>query len=487
MVDLTKQFSIFNENHFAETAFYTLQNSRYLSYGEMNQQIIHISQLLIKNLSHPGGQKILLFLESGVDFIIGLFSIVLSQNIPVLLNNQLKTELESLKELTLTVLTDEKNLHHLKQYINIDDWTVIDINSLKKHVDYKLSLASSKLHLEYNPDDCFLYLFTSGSTGLPKLVPKTFMNLFSEVEYLKELLQVQPQDSFLPLVPSFHIYGLLFTVLLPLSSASRICLDIPFSPKSLLEDGMSNHCQYSIGNPVHYSSLLPFVHQYKKENFNKLKYAITSTMNLDPTIAKQLKDGLGISILELYGSSETGGIAYREFSKNPFWTFFPHVKHKIDKRDHTLHISSPSLSLPENQKENHRNNWYGTGDVIEDNPEQKGFVLLGRVNQIAKIGGNRVSTLEVEKVIQKLPYVKDVVVIKENVSSLGGEILVAYLVAFSEKLNKKEIIQKVKQHCRQDLADFKIPKYFRFLDQIPRGTNHKVQFHLLPKTDFSND
>ena len=210
-------------------------------------------------------------------------------------------------------------------------------------------------------------------------------------------------------------------------------------------------------------------------------------MNFDPTVAARLEDRLGISILELYGSSETGGIAYRQSSKNPYWTFFPYVKHKIDETDHTLYVSSPSVSLPEDPKANHLDNWYGTGDVIQENPDGEGFELLGRGNQIAKIGGNRVSTLEVEHLIQKSSYVKDVVVVKEDVSSLGGEILVAYLVAFTDKLDKKDIIQKIKQHCRENLPDFKIPKHFKILDQIPRGANHKVLFHLLPKTEFSND
>ena len=74
-----------------------------------------------------------------------------------------------------------------------------------------------------DPDKPFLSLFTGGSTGKPKVWSKSPRNLLAEAFYLKERFSLSDKDLFVATVPPYHIYGLLFSVLVPFVCA-RLCI-----------------------------------------------------------------------------------------------------------------------------------------------------------------------------------------------------------------------------------------------------------------------
>ncbi|MCK7468092.1 MAG: AMP-binding protein [Desulfosudis oleivorans] len=76
-------------------------------------------------------------------------------------------------------------------------------------------MENIKSELIRNPDEPFLRLFTGGSTGKPKVWSKSPRNLFAEAFYLQEKFALSDKDLFVATVPPYHIYGLLFSVLVP--------------------------------------------------------------------------------------------------------------------------------------------------------------------------------------------------------------------------------------------------------------------------------
>ncbi len=449
---------IFNARYHSHTAFFHHKEKHSITYGTLYNDVIILSkQFNFKN------KNILLFHESGYPFVIGFYAIFVSGNIPILVNHQLKDEISHLESLCEIILTNANHYKQIKSLLPNKQYILID--QITNDILYSGNVKS----LSINKNDTFLHLFTSGSTGQPKLISKTYYNIITELQYLYKLLSIQESDVFLPLVPGFHIYGLLFTMLLPLLVGCKINLDVPFSPLGILEDGViRDKSTVIIGNPSLYSGISFLKKNFQIENLSHVKYFISSTMPLERDTAENITNNLGVSILELYGSTETGGIAYRKTNISEYWTFFPYVKNK--STDDILEISSPTIS-----EEYLKKSWYKTGDIIKyyDN----NFILMGRDIQIAKIAGNRVSILEVENMIKKFPQVKDAVVIVKSTKSIAGEILIAFIVL--NNLQTDQSINDLKQFCRTHLADFKLPKHFIAIKEIPRTMNQKIQYHKL--------
>ncbi len=460
---------IFDSKYESKRAFYDYLYDKQITYFEIKEKVFKLATL-IKNTFNSKGENVLLFLNSGVSFVIGLYAIILSGNVPLLVNNKLKSELSDLSGFYKYIVSDSSNYKYLKQFIDVNDANLVSVDNLSD--DIKIS---SELVYEFKSSDKMLYLFTSGSTGQPKLVQKTFLNMMVEVEFLQTLLHTNEDDMYLPLVPSFHIYGLLFTVLLPLYVGGSIRIDVPFSPSGIVEDGLLKNANIVIANPTQYMSIIDFMRPYLTEDFAHIKYCISSTMAIDTDIVEQFYSKYGIRIVEVYGSTETGGIAYRKFYENSFWRFFPYVEWSTTAEDNVLEVLSPAVSLSENSS----SNWYVTGDIIEGGSE---FTLLGRINQIIKTAGNRVSALEVENVIKHFTGVADVVVVGAKLSDLRGESIIAYIVPTD--FGSISFIKHLKEYCYEKLPDFKVPKYFVILNSIPRGANNKVLFNELPKIEI---
>jgi acyl-coenzyme A synthetase/AMP-(fatty) acid ligase len=482
---------IFDESYQDKPVFYDYSKDRQITYKQIFEDIYRLSERIKAKFSQSKGSNVLLFLDSGFNFVIGFYAVLFSGNAPILVNNKLKGTLHSLETLFDYVLTDEKNRKHIEKYLKVDSDRLLLLNGDDED---KTNTQLQYTERTVSGNDKMLYLFTSGSTGKPKLIEKTYSNIIIEVEFLKDLLHTDKQDLYLPLVPTFHIYGLLFSVLLPIYTGGSIRLDMPFSPSGIIEDGLIRNSNIVVGNPTQYISVSKFFGEYEKRDFKHIKYCISSTMAIDSEIIIKFYKEAGIKIIELYGSTETGGIAYRKYYDSPYWKVFPYIEYQInsdyDKSDAEsnqddgndnigiLELDSPTLSK---QKSDNGEKWFSTGDVVELNDnDAKSFTLLGRVNQIIKTGGNRVSAIEVENVIKKGSLVKDIVVIGVRTKDIRGEVVVAYVELSKNESSESATIRNIKEYCQERLPDFKIPKTFVVLPNIPRGANGKVLYNKLP-------
>lgn len=465
---------IFDNGYSEKTAFCDLVRGNTISYGEACS-LVTKTALKIKNSLEGAGNNILLFLGSGLSSVIGFYGILLSGNFPILVNNKLKGELGRLQNLYGCVITDETNCINLKSFTDTENKKILMI-------DLKPGNSTDNFNFPgiVNAGDRMLYLFTSGSTGTPKIVQKTWSNIMAEIYFLKDLLGISEEDTFLPLVPTFHIYGLLFSIILPLFTGAKTRIDIPFSPLNILEDGIRKDATIIIGNPALYSAVSGFIDRYKKSEFTHVKYCISSTMALDNRVAVQFYRLLGIKILEIYGSTETGGIAYRNPFHNRYWKFFPYVHRRSDSETSELEVASPAVSLTSGDSKNGKEkNWYSTGDTVEVTNGKDEFVLIGRINQIIKTGGNRVSAVEVENVIKECSVVQNAVVKGVPSITLRGESIVAYVVPADKE--HKNIALQVKEYCHTKLPGFKIPRAFIILESLPVGANGKILYSKLPE------
>jgi acyl-coenzyme A synthetase/AMP-(fatty) acid ligase len=301
-----------------------------------------------------------------------------------------------------------------------------------------------------DPDDPFLMLFTGGSTGRARMWSKTPRNVFAEARYLAEAFAFVAQDVFLSTVPPQHIYGLLFSVLLPLITGAQVLPGVYVFPREIWAAAVKYSVTVLISVPVHYRVLT--VNGLEK---NFLRFAFSSAGMLDEHDAVSFHQKTGLGIHEIYGSTETGGIAVRcRADGQKSWKPFDNVAWKITEG--RLSVQSEFIS---SELERDRDGFFTTGDRVSANGHEQ-FILVGRVDGIVKIGGKRVDLKEVESKLKQIPGVSDAAVMSFP-SPHGRQNDIAALVVSS--LTDVQI----RRTLSTMLEPYAVPKRIRVTGSIP--------------------
>ncbi len=326
-------------------------------------------------------------------------------------------------------------------------------------------------------DDTKIVLYTSGSTGHPKAV----LQRMTEFELDNAFILSKWYDEFasrkLCAVNSqHHIYGFLFTISLPFAAGvpfRRTRIEFP-EEFELLDD-----------TPYIIIAVPAFLKRTCAEMGEKklpLKnpWIFTSGGAVSPELAKDTERVFGFCPLEVYGSTETSGIAYRQQTKNGLvWTPFDNAKIWLDKDDGCLTIISPYIKDPKGFK---------TGDLAEMY-EDGTFLLKGRADSIVKIEEKRISVTEVENRLLQSGLVLDCSVVP---MSDRRQYLAAAIVLNEEGKKKFETVEKylINRYFHDYLLQFfenvVLPKKWRYLDKLPtdvQGKKHKPEIQALFETE----
>jgi acyl-coenzyme A synthetase/AMP-(fatty) acid ligase/3-hydroxymyristoyl/3-hydroxydecanoyl-(acyl carrier protein) dehydratase len=204
--------------------------------------------------------------------------------------------------------------------------------------DYCLesSASSGKPLLPLDPLNKQLVIFTSGSTGQAKPIAKCLNQFQLEIATLEKNWGEQLGDAAaLATVSHQHIYGLLFRVLWPLSAGRCFHSQAYINPETLVQHGSA----YWIASPAHLKRL----DQHSPwDGINELKAIFSSGGALPESAAQQILSDGGQAVIEVYGSSETGGIAWRQ--QDQAWTLFAGMR--LSCIDGTWFLHSPYLEIP---------------------------------------------------------------------------------------------------------------------------------------------
>jgi acyl-coenzyme A synthetase/AMP-(fatty) acid ligase len=320
-----------------------------------------------------------------------------------------------------------------------------------------------------NPDEPFLSLFTGGSTGKPKVWSKSPRNLLAEAFYLKQKFELMENDLFLATVPPYHIYGLLFSILVPLAAQARVLPDIYTFPQEIISTANRHKASVLVSVPIHYR-----VMKVDNLSFPSLKVAFSSSGMLERSDSLYFYKKTGLGIREIYGSTETGGIAVRAVSEPAYnWKAFDTVSWKLTGS--RLSIKSDFAS-PEMERD--KDGFCLTGDEARED-EGNRFVLLGRADGIVKVAGKRVDLPDVEGKIKTLPTVSDVVVIALPTDK-GRESVIAALVACDlTETHLKKLMMDI-------LEPYAVPRRIKIVSSITRTATGKIDRHRIEQL-FTDD
>ncbi|WP_426455877.1 AMP-binding protein [Acinetobacter sp. KB005] len=315
-------------------------------------------------------------------------------------------------------------------------------------------------------DDAFLeqaqlYFYTSGSTGEPKKIPRTLKQLLNEVQGLSQSFSFDEHAIAIATVSHQHIYGLLFKLLLPLATGRSFYVpqmafpeDVVQAQKQLETLGLSN---YLISSPA----LL------KRWTTDVVLQECQMVFSSGGKLESGVRPLLNRPIIEVLGSSETGGIAHRAKDEDA-WTAFSNVAIRIE--DQQLMVKS-----------NHafEDDWITTGDGAAWSDETcQTFRLLGRTDRIVKLEEKRLSLDAIEQSIQALDAVQQchVLVLEHEHRQILGCIFVLKEDAREQlqQLGKSAFVGHLKLQLKDSLETIAIPRQWRFLSQLPQNSQSKL-------------
>lgn len=301
-------------------------------------------------------------------------------------------------------------------------------------------------------------VFTSGSTGAPTLITKKLRQLFDEVVTLESTFgqDLGADATHVSTVSHQHIYGLLFAVLWPYVSGR------PLAPRRLeypeeLEQALRAGPSVLISSPAHLKRL-PEGRRWSTQ----VQAVFSSGGPLTPDGAARAIEVLGHSPKEIFGSSETGGVAWREANDLPW---LPMRGVNVRSADGVLEVQSPHLSTP---------GFFRTADRVEVAPDGS-FRLLGRADRIAKIEEKRVSLELIEKTVVDTGLLQAARVVMLD----GARVTLGLVGVPARAIDRKELIDQLRAALEKAVERVAIPRRWRFVDQLPADAQGKVTAPLL--------
>lgn len=316
-----------------------------------------------------------------------------------------------------------------------------------------------------NSEETCIMMFTSGSTGKPKAVPQRMKefeedNAFIISRWGKEFTS----RKLVTTVSQHHIYGFLFGMSLPFT------LGVPFRRKRIEFpeefETLTDETYMIIATPAFLKRTVEIEEKLSLKN----PWIFTSGGACSPELAEKTEKVFGFCPLEVYGSTETSGIAYRQQSRDGL-KFTPFANAKLWLGDDgCLRVVSPYIKNPEG---------FATADLAEFFDDGR-FVLKGRSDSIVKIEEKRISLTEVENRILQTGLVEDVKVIA--LQNDVRQYLAAAVVLNAEGKKKFENTEKfyINRYFHDFLMQYfenvVLPKKWRFVEKLPvdvQGKKHK--------------
>jgi acyl-coenzyme A synthetase/AMP-(fatty) acid ligase len=240
-------------------------------------------------------------------------------------------------------------------------------------------------------------MFTSGSSGEPVALDKKLAQLDAEIHTQHEAFGAQwarhADLSVFATVSHQHIYGLLFFVLWPLAAGRRfVTRRLAYAEEMAARLGPAP--SLLVSSPAHLTRLPEAIDWTIARR--GLQAVLSAGGPLPAEAALQVERCLGVTPVEVFGSSEAGGIAWRQRSVHADrWQPLPGVEWRIE--GDLLALRSPHL--PDAQ-------WCLTSDRVRADTDSS-FVLLGRADRIVKIEEKRVSLSAIESRLAESPLLAD--------------------------------------------------------------------------------
>jgi len=330
--------------------------------------------------------------------------------------------------------------------------------------------------------------FTSGTTGLPKLVRNSHRAYITAAQDLVSYTELSPEDRIYSALPLYHVNPQVYCVLSALVASASVIVAPKFSASRFWDDVR----RYQATAFSYVGAVLPILlTQPERPDDKDVPTGKCFGGGAPKEVYEKVSQRFGVEVLEMYGMSETGtwntinrpgkgragttgqvreGFEVRIFDDRDNELPAGEIGEIVIRPTKPYVMFDGYYKSPEETMKCSTNWWFHTGDLGKVDDEGY-YYFCGRKKESIRRGGENIPPYEIEKEINEHPAVAESAAFGIADPIMGEEIKVAIVLRPSQKVTPEEIIA----WCEPRLPKFMIPRYIEFMENLPKSASEKVQ------------
>ncbi|MCL6447296.1 MAG: benzoate-CoA ligase family protein [Armatimonadetes bacterium] len=476
-----------------------------ITYGRVYEMVNRFGNAL-RELGVERENRVFLLLPDSPELVYGYFGAMKIAAVPIPVNNRLTPEeyIYMLNDSRAKVLVIPENMlemaERIKPELRFVKHMVIQGARRAGYLSLAELLAGASPELtpaETSKDDVAFWLYSSGSTGMPKGVVHLHHDWIHCCElYARPVLGVGPDDISISVSKLFHAYGLGNGLMFPfrVGGATVLYPDVP-RPEPFLAAAERHQVTLFYGVPTFYAAALAIPDIEKKYPLRSLRLCVSAGEPLPAALFLRWKERYGVEILDGIGSTEVLHIyiSSRSGEVKPGSTGKPVDGYDVKIVDEegnelppgqtgTLLVRGESTTpffwnKHERTKQLLQGEWFNTGDRWYRD-EEGYFWYAGRADDAFKCRGEWVEPVEIENVLIEHEAVLESGVIGARDKD-GLDKPLAYVVLKTGFQGSAELAEELKNFVRRKLSGYKVPAWVRFVEELPKTAAGKIQRYKL--------
>jgi crotonobetaine/carnitine-CoA ligase len=347
--------------------------------------------------------------------------------------------------------------------------------------------------------DPFSIMFTSGTTGPSKgaLMPQNYALYMGEM--VSELAAYDEDDCLYNALPLFHGNAQFLSTMPALMSGARLVLAPGFSAGRFWDEVR----QYSCTEFNYIGSIVPILLKAEptpQDADNPLRLMVGA--GCPPDLYDVFEKRFDVVLVEGYGLSELGlplvnsvdrrrkgsigqaapGYQVKVVDDDDVEVADGQAGELIVRPQHPYTMMLEYYRMPEATLESWRDLWFRTGDYVRRNPDGT-YVFVDRKKDALRRSGENISSFEVEAIVNGHPAVLESAAVAVKSELAEDEVMVCLVLRPGEKLAPEALLD----YCQDNMAYFMVPRYLRFMDQLPKTPTLRVQKVVLREAGVTED
>jgi long-chain acyl-CoA synthetase len=336
-----------------------------------------------------------------------------------------------------------------------------------------------------NHDSHLLTIYTSGTTGKPKGAVISNANIIGQLDMTGDLFPPLPDDRVLCVLPLFHVFALNAVLAFNIRHRITVVLHPKFDVAAALNSLQNDRITIFNGVPTMYFYLLK--HAGPDTQFPQLRFCISGGSAMPVEVLHSFEDKFRVEIYEGYGMTETTvSVCCNRIDAKKVGSVgkpFPAVSLKIcddagnevaAKALGEICVRGPNimqgyLNRPEATAETIVDGWLHTGDIGYVDEEGFVFIVDRKKDMIIK-GGYNIYPREIEEVLYQMPQIAEAAVVGIKDEAKGEQVRAVISVRPGAELDESS----VEQYLSQNLAKYKLPAEYVFVNELPKGPTGKI-------------
>ena len=468
---------------------------RVLTYSELREKIENLAGHLQQACGVQRGDRVLLDMQNGHDFVIACFAILLADAVvvpvsPMNLTEELRHYVE---DSDARVAITEEEL-----FSRFSDLPLDHVLLLSRIPDKSLKAKAS----EAKPEDLCMMPYTSGSTGKPKGCMHTHATVLHNVAGAAAWKHIDENVVALATAPFFHVTGLVHSFLSAMYAGGTMVIQRRWDPLEAARLVERHRCTHWDNVPTMVVDLLSHP-EALKHDVSSLKWIFGGGAAMPEAIAQKLFDLCGVRYIEGYGMTETISQTHINPPQNPkkqclgipaFDTealvVDPETMKEVEPGvQGEIVVRGPQLltgywknekAYAESWCEVQGKRFFRTGDLGRTD-EDGYFYISDRLKRMINAAGMKVWPAEVEAAMYRHPAIKECCIIAAPDARRGETVkLVAVLKEEFSSVTGEEILS----WSKTQMAAYKAPRVIEFTDALPRTASGKLMWRTLQEKEF---